>query len=152
MDLGTMVNERLVRFDFPGTTKDEVIKGVAELMYDAGKVNDLEAYMKGLLKREKEFTTGIGNGVAIPHCKDDCVIEAAFTLISLKNEIEWEALDNQPVRYIIMLAAPNSSDNVHLKMLSELARKLMDDDFRDGLLNAKNFDDIKQIFKSIKEE
>ena len=116
------------------------------MMYDAGKVNDLNQYIDGLYERESEFSTGIGNGIAIPHCKSDCVREAAFTLVKLNNPVEWETLDGRPVDYVIMLAAPNTSDNVHLKMLSRLAANLMDDDFREGLKNASSVKEITKLF------
>lgn len=66
-----------------------------------------------------------GKGIAIPHCKGGCVKEAAFTLVKLNQKIEWGSLDGEPVDYVIMLAAPNTADNVHLKMLSSLAVGLM---------------------------
>lgn len=149
MDLNEMVDERLVRFDFAGTTKDEVLHNVARLLYEAHKVGDYDEYVKGLYKREKEFVTGIGGGIAIPHCKADCVKKAAFTLVKLKNSIDWGALDDQPVNYVIMLSAPDSpdADNEHLKILSKLSCKLMDDDFREGLMNAKTIEDIHTLMK-----
>lgn len=147
MNIAEMIDEKLIRFDFDAKTKDDVIKGVSKMMYDAGKVNDLNAYLEGIYEREAEFSTGIGNGIAIPHCKLNCVREAAFTLVKLKASVEWGSLDGRPVDYVIMLAAPNTSENVHLKMLSGLAENLMDDDFRNALKDAENIEEIKQLFK-----
>lgn len=152
MNITEMIDEKLVSFDFDAKTKDDVLKGLGKMMYDAGKVNDLNKYIEGLYEREAEFSTGVGNGVAIPHCKSDCVREAAFTLVKLKNPVEWETLDGRPVDYVIMLAAPNTSDNVHLKMLSKLAANLMDDDFRESLKNAGTVKEIEDLFSSKKEE
>ena len=146
MNITEMIDEKLVSFAFDAKTKDDVLKGVGKMMYDAGKVNDLNAYMDGIYEREAEFTTGIGNGVAIPHCKRNCVREAAFTLVKLRNSVEWESLDGGPVDYVIMLAAPDTSDNVHLKMLSALAQNLMDDDFRKSLKDAASVEEIKDLF------
>lgn len=146
MNIAEMVNEELVNFGFDAKTKDDVIKGLGKMMYDAGKVNDLNKYIEGLYEREAEFSTGVGNGVAIPHCKSDCVREAAFTLVKLKNPVEWETLDGRPVDYVIMLAAPNTSDNVHLRMLSRLATNLMDDDFREALKGAESVKEIEELF------
>lgn len=146
MDLSKMVDERLVKFDFNVNSKEDAIAKVATLMAEANKVSDLDKYIEGVFEREEEFSTGIGMGVAIPHCKSDVVNEAAFTLVKLKNEIEWGSLDDKPVSYIIMLAAPNSADNVHLKMLSQLATNLMDEDFRKGLLEATSIEEIKKVF------
>ncbi|MBU3878664.1 PTS sugar transporter subunit IIA [Faecalicatena sp. AGMB00832] len=152
MNIAEMIDEKLVSFDFDARTKDDVLKGLGKMMYDAGKVNDLNRYIEGLYEREAEFSTGVGNGVAIPHCKSDCVREAAFTLVKLKNPVEWETLDGRPVDYVIMLAAPNTSDNVHLKMLSKLAANLMDDDFRESLKSAGTVKEIEDLFSSKKEE
>lgn len=152
MNITEMIDEKLVSFDFDARTKDDVLKGLGQMMYDAGKVNDLNKYIEGLYEREAEFSTGVGNGVAIPHCKSDCVREAAFTLVKLKNPVEWETLDGRPVDYVIMLAAPNTSDNVHLKMLSKLAANLMDDDFRESLKSASTVKEIEDLFSLKKEE
>ena len=152
MNIAEMVDEKLVSFGFDARTKDDVFKSLGRMMYDAGKVNDLDKYIEGLYEREAEFSTGVGNGVAIPHCKSDCVREAAFTLVKLKNPVEWETLDGRPVDYVIMLAAPDTSDNVHLKMLSKLAANLMDDDFRESLKSARTVEEIKILFSGKKEE
>ncbi len=152
MNIAEMIDKRLIDFGFQAETKDDVLKGLGKMMYDAGKVNDLKLYIDGLYEREAEFSTGVGNGVAIPHCKSDCVREAAFTLVKLKNSVEWETLDGRPVDYVIMLAAPNTSDNVHLKMLSKLAANLMDDDFRETLKSATTIKEIEDLFTSKKEE
>lgn len=152
MNIAEMVDEKLVSFGFEARDKDEVLKGLASMMFDAGKVSDLDKYMKGLYEREATFSTGVGNGVAIPHCKADCVQEAAFTLVKLDNPVEWDSLDGHPVDYVIMLAAPDSSDNVHLKMLSKLAANLMDDDFREALKDASSVEEIINLFSIKKEE
>lgn len=152
MNIAEMVDEKLVSFGFEARDKDEVLKGLAGMMFDAGKVSDLDKYMKGLYEREATFSTGVGNGVAIPHCKADCVKEAAFTLVKLDNPVEWDSLDGHPVDYVIMLAAPDSSDNVHLKMLSKLAANLMDDDFREALKDASSVEEIIKLFSLKKEE
>ena len=100
MNIAEMVDEKLVSFGFEAGTKDDVLKGLGKMMYDAGKVEDLNQYINGLYEREAEFSTGIGNGIAIPHCKSDCVREAAFTLVKLNNPVEWETLDGRPVDYV----------------------------------------------------
>ncbi len=147
MDLSAMIDERLVRFDLEADSKDDAIWKVADLLYDAGRLYDRDTYIRGVYEREKEFATGIGMHIAIPHCKSSAVKEAAFTLVRLREEIEWGSLDGLPVNYIIMLAAPDQGDNIHLTMLSTLARNLMDDDFRTGLLKADSVKDIKKVFK-----
>ena len=150
--MADMIDRRLVSLSLDAKDKEEAIQKICRMMYDAGKVTDYNEYLAGVKARELEFATGMGNGIAIPHCKNSCVKDAAFTLVKLKNPIEWGALDNEPVDYVIMLAAPDSSDNVHLKMLSQLAVSLMDDDFRESLKDAADVDQIINIFQSRKEQ
>lgn len=145
MELINMLDERLVRFDFKAESKEDAICRIASLFYEAGKVTDRERYIEGILEREKEFATGIGMHVAIPHCKSSVVKEASFCMVKLKGELDWGSFDNEPVTFVIMLAAPDDSDNSHLTMLSTLARNLMDDSFRDGLLEASSIEDIKNL-------
>lgn len=146
LNLGTLIDEKVIRFEFPGNDKNEIIKDIAALMYEAGKVSDKDKYTEGVFEREKECTTGIGKGVAIPHCKSAAVKEASFALIKLKNSVEWNSLDGQPVDYVIMLAAPDNGEDEHLKMLSQLARNLMDDDFVETLTHAATVEEIKKLF------
>lgn len=149
MDLIAMLDKHLVRFNYNAATKEEVIQRVADLMYESGKVNNREKYIEAVLEREKECATGIGMGIAIPHCKDDSVNQAGFALVKLAHDIEWESLDGKPVDYVIMLAAPNSSENVHLKMLSSLAASLMDDEFRNALKAANTLEEVKAAFRTV---
>ena len=146
MNVAEMIDERLVSFSYEASTKDDVLNGLGQMMFKAGKVDDPDLYIKGLYQRETEFTTGIGHGFAIPHCKSNCVKEAAFTLVKLNHPVEWNSMDTKPVDYVIMLAAPDTSDNVHLKMLSKLAVNLMDEVFREGIRSAKNIAEIRTAF------
>lgn len=151
MEMAEMIDQRLISLNLDVTNKEDAIQKICRMMYDAGKVSDYDQYLNGVKNREAEFATGMGNGIAIPHCKNDCVKEAAFTLVKLKNPVDWGSLDDEPVDYVIMLAAPESSDNVHLKMLSGLAVSLMDDNFRESLKDAADVEQIINIFKSRKE-
>ena len=151
MEMAEMIDQRLISLNLDVTNKEDAIQKICRMMYDAGKVSDYDQYLNGVKNRETEFATGMGNGIAIPHCKNDCVKEAAFTLVKLKNPVDWGSLDDEPVDYVLMLAAPESSDNVHLKMLSELAVSLMDDNFRESLKDAADVEQIINIFKSRKE-
>lgn len=147
MNLSHMIDERLISFGLDADTKDDAINKVVKMLYQADKISDPILFHEGILQREEEFSTGIGNGIAIPHCMSHVVKEATFTLVKLKHDIEWKSLDDKPVNYIIMLAAPKDGGNMHLKMLSQLAMNLMDDAFRKGLLNASSIEDIKETFK-----
>ena len=146
MNLENMIDERLVNFGLDVRNKEDAMRKIAHMMLQADKITDEEEYIKGLFTREEEYATGIGNEIAIPHCKNKCVKDAAFTLVRLNQSVECGSLDGNPVRYIIMLAAPDSEENAHLDMLADLARKLMDKSFLHSLLEANSIDDIKQAF------
>lgn len=146
MNLQEMLDERLIVLDLEAKDKEDAIDKVIDVLYKAKKIKDIEKFKQGILLRESEFSTGIGRGIAIPHCMSDVVDNASFTIVKLKNEIHWESLDDKPVRLIIMLAVPKQKGDVHLKLLSQLATNLMDDEFSEGLLNATSIEDIKKVF------
>lgn len=152
IDLTKMIDENLVSFGLDVKDKNDAIVKIAKMMVDANKVSDKDIYIKGIFDRENEVSTGIGMGIAIPHCQSDVVKTGAFSLVRLKEPIEWGSLDDHPVDYVIMLAAPKNGDNMHLRMLSTLAMNLMDDTFRNGLLEASSVEDIKKVFKNKGEE
>ena len=107
-----------------------------DLMVKSEKISDREAYRKQVYLREEESTTGIGEGIAIPHGKCDAVKKPGLAAMVIKNGVEFEALDDEPVTLLFLIAAPNTEDNVHLEVLSRLSMLLMDDEFRTNLLDA----------------
>jgi len=100
-----------------------------------------------VLRREKEFSTGIGMGIAIPHAKDSSVKEAALTLGISKAGIDYEALDGSLAHIFFLIAVPAESNDVHLKVLSYISRKLMHQEIRDRLLSAATYEEILAAFK-----
>lgn len=146
MELESMIDERLVNFGLDVSDKEDAIRKIAHMMLKADKISDETEYIKGIFAREEECATGIGKGIAIPHCKNKCVKNAAFTLVRLNQPIEWGAMDDHPINYVIMLAAPDGENNAHLDMLAALARKLMNKDFLHSLLKANTIDEIKKVF------
>lgn len=127
------------------SNKTEAITKMVELMNKTGNINDVEKYKKGVFKREGEGTTGIGDGIAIPHAKTDAVSRPGLSAMVVKNKVDFESLDDQPVDLIFLIAAPDSKDNVHLQVLSRLSVLLMNPDFTAGLRNAKTVDEFLTI-------
>ncbi len=127
-----------IDLDGQATSKEDVINKMVDLMMKRGNIADRETYLKGVFARENESTTGIGDGIAIPHCKSDAVKEPGLAAMVLKGGVEYDALDGQPVHLIFLIAAPNTEDNVHLEVLSRLSTLLMDDKFVEALKNAPN--------------
>ena len=117
-------------------SKEEVIKKMVALMVKRGNIKDPGKYEKGVFLREEESTTGIGEGIAIPHCKSDAVTAPGLAAMVLPDGVDYDSLDGEPVHLIFLIAAPDTKDNVHLEVLSRLSELLMDPDFVSGLLNA----------------
>ena len=127
------------------TGKTDVLNQCVDLMAKSGKIADVEKYRKGVFAREDEGTTGIGMGIAIPHCKSDAVKKAGLAAMVVKNGVDFESLDGTPAKIIFLIAAPNTEDNVHLQVLSKLSVMLMDEHFTDSLINANSVDEFLSI-------
>lgn len=128
--------------------KTEALNQCIDLMAKSGKIADVEKYRKGVFAREEEGTTGIGMGIAIPHCKSDAVIKAGLAAMVVKDGVEFESLDGTPAKIIFLIAAPNTEDNVHLQVLSKLSVMLMDEQFTNSLINAGSVDEFLNIIDS----
>ena len=128
--------------------KTEALNQCIDLMAKGGKIADVEKYRKGVFAREEEGTTGIGMGIAIPHCKSDAVTKAGLAAMVVKDGVEFESLDGTPAKIIFLIAAPNTEDNVHLQVLSKLSVMLMDEQFTNSLINAGSVDEFLNIIDS----
>lgn len=128
--------------------KTEALNQCIDLMAKSGKISDVEKYRKGVFAREEEGTTGIGMGIAIPHCKSDAVTKAGLAAMVVKDGVDFESLDGTPARIIFLIAAPNTEDNVHLQVLSKLSVMLMDEQFTNSLINAGSVDEFLNIIDS----
>ena len=127
------------------TGKNEALDAMVALMAKSGKINDVEKYRKGVYAREEEGTTGIGEGIAIPHCKSDAVSRPGLAAMVIKDGVDFDALDGEKVSLIFLIAAPNTEDNVHLDVLSKLSVLLMDENFTSGLRNAKTVEEFLSV-------
>lgn len=128
----------------PGN-KTEVLNHMVDLMANGGNIADVETYRKGVFAREEEGTTGIGMGIAIPHCKSDAVKAPGLAAMTIKEGTDFESLDGTPAKIIFLIAAPNTSDNVHLQVLSKLSVMLMDESFTNSLVNASSVEEFLSI-------
>lgn len=126
-------------------TKEETIKQMVALMEKGGNVTDVEKYKAGVFAREEEGTTGIGEGIAIPHAKTDAVNAPGLAAMVIPAGVDYDALDGQPVDLVFLIAAPNTEDNVHLEVLSRLSMLLMDESFKQNLLKAKTVEEFLAV-------
>ncbi|GCF94621.1 PTS mannose transporter subunit IIAB [Enterococcus florum] len=134
MNVAEVLDIEQIVMDLDVSTKEDVIESLAVKLAEKGVLSDKHSYIEAVLDREQHATTGVGNGIAIPHGKSPVVTEAAIAFAKLKSPVEWQSLDEQPVSIVIMLAIPDSEKgDTHLRLLSEIAVKLMDDDFVEAL-------------------
>lgn len=136
MKITDLLKRESVELSGTPESKGQAIDQMVELMAKGGNINDLQRYKEGVLKREEEGTTGIGEGIAIPHAKTDAVSAPGLAAMLVPQGVDYDALDGQPVHMIFLIAAPNTEENVHLEVLSRLSMLLMDDEFRKNLLDA----------------
>ena len=126
-------------------SKDDAIRQMAELMAKSGKINDKQAYIDGLFKREEESTTAVGEGIAIPHYKGNAVNKPGLAAMVIPNGVDFDSADGEPVYIIFAIAAPDTKDNVHLDVLSKLSVLMMDEGFIDNLRKAKSIDEFLSV-------
>ena len=145
MRITDLLDKRSISLTAAPKTKSEAIDQIVDLMVKSGKINDKEAYREQVYEREKESTTGIGEGIAIPHGKCDAVSAPGLAAMVVKDGVEFDALDGQLVTLMFLIAAPNTKDNVHLDVLSKLSVLMMDEDFSNSLRKAKDADEFLEI-------
>ncbi len=145
MRITDLLDKRSVSLTAAPKTKSETLDMAVDLMVKSEKISNREAYRKQVYLREEESTTGIGEGIAIPHGKCDAVKKPGLAAMVIKNGVEFEALDDEPVTLLFLIAAPNTEDNIHLDVLSKLSVMLMDEEFTESLRNASSVDEFMDI-------
>ena len=151
MRITDLLDKRSISLNAAPADKKETLDLAVELMAKSGKLSDVEKYREQVYAREEESTTGIGEGIAIPHGKCDAVKAPGLAAMVIKNGVEYESLDGEPVTLLFLIAAPNTKDNVHLDVLSKLSVMLMDENFTTSLRNAKSVDEFLQIIDAADE-
>ena len=145
MRITELLSRESIELNGTPKTKAEALDQMVELMEKSGKLSDKEAYRKQVYAREEESTTGVGEGIAIPHGKCDGVKAPGLAAMVVKDGVDFDAMDGDPVSLIFLIAAPNTKDNVHLDVLSKLSVLLMNEDFTAALKNAKTVDEFIRI-------
>ena len=151
MRITDLLDKNSISLNAAPADKKETLDLAVKLMAKSGKLSDVEKYRAQVYAREEESTTGIGEGIAIPHGKCDAVKAPGLAAMVIKNGVEYESLDGEPVTLLFLIAAPNTKDNVHLDVLSKLSVMLMDENFTTSLRNAKSVDEFLQIIDAADE-
>ena len=152
MRITDLLDKRSISLDGAPKNKQEALDMAIELMKGSDKINDQEAYRKQVYKREEEGTTGIGMGIAIPHGKCNAVDRPGLAAMVIKDGVDFDSLDGEPVHLLFLIAAPDTEDNIHLEVLSKLSMMLMDDNFTQSLKNASSVDEFMEIINKADEE
>ena len=147
MNVAEVLKKEQIVLDLDAANKTEALTKITDLLWDNGKLSDKDAFLPDVLNREKISTTGIGNGIAIPHGKSASVRETTVAIGRLSQKVEWESVDDEPVELVVLLAV-NDADKtgVHVKLLSSMARKLASAETCKRLLDAKSAEELIQIF------
>lgn len=151
MRITDLLDKNSISLNAAPADKKETLDLAVELMAKSGKLSDVEKYREQVYAREEESTTGIGEGIAIPHGKCDAVKAPGLAAMVIKNGVEYESLDGEPVTLLFLIAAPITKDNVHLDVLSKLSVMLMDENFTTSLRNAKSVEEFLQIIDAADE-
>lgn len=142
-----------INLNLKGQTKQEIIDEMVEILYQGGKLNDKEEYKKAILAREAQSSTGLEEGIAIPHAKTSAVKIPSIAFGLSKNGVDYESLDGEPSKLFFMIAAPANASDTHIEILSKLTTMLLDDEIREKLLEVRTEQEVIDILTSdIKEE
>lgn len=148
-----LLTRECINLNLKGQTKQEIIDEMVEILYQGGKLNDKEEYKKAILAREAQSSTGLEEGIAIPHAKTSAVKIPSIAFGLSKNGVDYESLDGEPSKLFFMIAAPANASNTHIEILSKLTTMLLDDEIREKLLKVKTPEEVISILTSdIKEE
>ncbi|MFZ7132762.1 MAG: PTS sugar transporter subunit IIA [Eubacteriales bacterium] len=146
MEINQLLNEKLILLDLQSTNKLDAISEMAEVLYKEGKLFDKACYLQAVLKREEEFSTGIGMGIATPHGKSSAVKEAALVFAKSKFGVDFASIDGNPAYLFFLIAVPEEANNTHLRILSELSRRLMHEDVRKKLSEVNTTSEVITLF------
>lgn len=152
MRITDLLDKRSISLTAAPKSKEEALNEAIALMAESGKINDTEGYRKQVFAREEESTTGVGEGIAIPHGKCAAVNRPGLAAMVIKDGVDFESLDGEPVTLLFLIAAPDTKDNVHLDVLSKLSMMLMDEEFTKNLRNASTAEEFLEIIDKADEE
>ncbi|ONN43470.1 PTS fructose transporter subunit IIABC [Enterococcus mundtii] len=146
-----MIKDAMI-MDLQATDKKGAIDEMVQKMYDAGRISDIETYKQGILAREAQTSTGLGDGIAMPHAKNAAVKEATVLFAKSNKGVDYEALDGQPTFLFFMIAAPEGANDTHLQALAALSRLLIDPDFVGKLKEAGTPEEVQELFQTAEQQ
>lgn len=145
MKISQLLKKEGIALGVEPSSKEEAIDILVNLHEKAGNISDSKEYKRGIWEREKQSSTAIGEGIAIPHAKNMAVKRPALAAMTVPTGVNFDSLDGRPVNLFFMIAAPEGGGNVHLEVLSRLSMLLMDEKFKEGLMSAGDKDEFWQL-------
>ncbi len=152
MKITDLLTAKTIVLNAKAKSKEEIIKKAVATINNSGAIKNIDEYSKLVFLREKKSTTGVGEGIAIPHAKGDCVKKPALAALVIKDGVDYEALDGEKVQLLFLIAAPNTESNVHLDVLARLSNLLMHPEFKDNLIKAKTNKEFIKIINDAENE
>lgn len=147
LSINSVLNERCIELHLKGKTKDEVLNEMVDLLYKDQAISSKEVFLEDVYFRESEGITGIGDGIAIPHGKSDSVVHTAVAIGRSDHDLEWNSIDDQPVRLVILLAIKSLDKTVHMKLLSNVATSLCQRSVIDQIFICEDKKKIIELFE-----
>lgn len=152
MKITSLINKASINLNAQAINKQDAIEKLVELMYKGGNVKDKQGYKEAILQREQSSTTGIGDGIAIPHAKTSAIASPGVAIMVVKDGVDYEALDGQNTNLFFMIGAPDNGQDTHLEVLSKLSTLIMSPGFKDSIINAKSEDEVLNIIDMAESE
>ena len=147
MKITDILSDRMVRVNLPGTTKEDIINAMVDIASTSEKVVDKERMRTAIFEREKIMSTGVGSGFAIPHGKTDAVSDIVASFAVTSQPIDYQSLDEQPVRLVFLLVGRDTMVGPHIKLLSRISRLMNKEEFRQKLLDASDVASVLKLFR-----
>ena len=147
MKISEILNEKLISTGLECKDKDDAINKMIDLASNSGLMTDIESVRKCVFDRENLVSTGVGKGFAIPHGKTDMIKDIVASFAILKNPIDFDSIDLEPVKFIFLIVGKESLLNAHIKLLSKISRLMNKDEFRDKLAEASGPSEVLQLFR-----
>jgi len=147
MKISDILNEKIISTDLDCKDKDDAINKMIDLASHSGLMLNVDKVRQCVFEREKLVSTGVGKGFAIPHGKTDEIKDIVAAFAILKNPIDFDSIDLEPVKFIFLIVGKESLLNAHIKLLSRISRLMNKDNFRDKLEEAKNSEEVLKMFR-----
>ena len=145
--ISQLLDDHLICLDLAGETKEEVLMGMTELLQGDPRINNFALMQQAVLDRERIMSTGVGKGIALPHAKTSAVNNITLAFATTAQPIDFDGVDNVPVRLLFLILSTENEKTAHIKLLSRISRLMNNDTLRKDLLNAESSAEVRSIFK-----